>query len=36
MGIKQLVLKTAEKAADKVAKLGTLSPEQLQEIDNKR
>ena len=36
MGIKQLVVKTAEKAADKVAKLGTLSPEQLQEIDNKR
>ena len=36
MGIKTIVTKTAGKAADAVAKLSTLSPEQLQEIQDNR
>lgn len=36
MGIKTLVTKTAGKAADAVSKLSTLSPAQLEEIENKR
>ena len=36
MGIKTIVTKTAGKAADAVAKLSTLSPGQLQEIQDKR
>ena len=36
MGIKTIVTRTAGKAADAVAKLSSLSPEQLQEIQEKR
>lgn len=36
MGIKKMISKTGEKAANKVAKLAALSPEQLEEVQNNR
>ena len=36
MGIKKMISKAGEKAANKVAKLAALSPEQLEEVQNNR
>ena len=36
MGIKNMIAKAGGKAADKVAKLASLSPEQLQEVQENR
>lgn len=36
MGIKSMIKKAGTKAADKVAKLAVLSPEQIEEIENRR
>lgn len=36
MGIKKMISKAGEKAADKVTKLAALSPEQLKEVQNNR